>query len=210
MTRIVKGLLIASIVLFAAGSVYAQDAPGQETFTRYGEAYQFVFFSVLEGLYQDGASQADVERILMKQGDEYGYEHFIYSCEICTATLLAFQLYKDRPAHNMYKGPNPNRAFGQGLSAEIQAGLNSDDVKIRLETIHGLVSDWINGRMNSMNPSDAKRASLRRAFEEGRRQGMKALEIFKKSPELIKAYAPGYADLNECAICNAAANMDFN
>ena len=35
----------------------AESEPVTEKFTAFGEAYQFVFYSVLEGLYRDGASQ---------------------------------------------------------------------------------------------------------------------------------------------------------
>jgi hypothetical protein len=210
-----KTIFLSFILIFSCVSLLQAEPQipiptdsEKEKFTAFGYAYQFVFFSVFEGLYRDGASHADVERILMKQSPEHGYEHFIYSCEICTSTLLAVQAYAKRPQFTMYKMSNGN-TFGPGLSKEIQDGLNSDDVKVRLKTIHGLVSKWIKERMDQMHLSDDEKTSLKRAFEDGREQGIKALENFKRNPDLMKAYAPGYSDLKECAICNAASFMDF-
>ncbi len=199
----------ALILLIATGQGYAQQAEQTDKFTAFGEAYQFVFYSVVEGLYRDGANQTDVERILLKQGDDQWYDHFIYSCEICTSVLLAVQLYNKRPALSMYKGHPTSHAFGDGFSSAATQGLRADDVKVRLTTIHGLVARWIDERMDRMHLPEEERVSLRRAFEDGRQQGMRALQGFQKDPELLRRYAPGYAGLDECAICNAANHMDF-
>lgn len=206
--KLFRMIVIGLYVLVSANNIFAQEMPRQEKFDTFGYAYQFVFFSVLEGLYRDGASLEDARQILMKKDKDHGYEHFIYSCPICTSTLLAVKLYANKPEFEGYKFRN-NDTFGPGFSQEVHRGLYSQDVRDRLLTIHQLVSRWIKERMNSMKLTEEERTSLKRAFLDGRDQGMKALESFKNRPEIMKQYAPGYINQNECAICNAASFMDF-
>lgn len=205
-----------SLVLFILTPLLAEKKAPSTRFGRFGQAYQFVFFSVLEGLYKEGATQNDVQRVLMKRSEEHGYEHFIYGCSICTPVFLAFELYRERPSFWMYKPirqPDPqveHATFGDGFSEEVQHGLNSDKVVVRLETLHHLVSKWIDYRMTTMNLSKEQQEALQKQIEEGRKQGMKALAQHKKDPERMRRYAPGYAAFEECALCNAACRIDFD
>ena len=50
------------------------------------ETTRFIFYSVLEGLYEDGLSKEDVAQILMKREKET-YFHFIYACPVCNPTI---------------------------------------------------------------------------------------------------------------------------
>lgn len=185
-------------------------------FEIFGPSYQFVFHAVLEGLYRDGATQKEVERILMNHSKRKrsGYEHFIYSCPVCTSVLLAVRLYECRPEFSMYK---PGRirhrtdhsTFGVGFSREDKKGLNSENVNERLRTLNGLVSRWVEQRMKQMNLSDKQKEALLEDMKVGREKGMQALTRFKKDPELMKIYAPGYVNADECALCNAASIQGF-
>ena len=205
-----------SFVLFVLTPLLAEEEAPSTRFDRFGQAYQFVFFSVLEGLYKEGATQDDVQRVLMKRSEEHGYEHFIYGCPICTSVLLAFELYRERPLFWMYKPirqpdyQKEHATFGTGFSEEVQHGLNSDKVVIRLETLHHLVSKWIDDRMSAMNLLKEQRETLQKQIEEGRKQGMKTLAQHKKDPASMKRYAPGYAAFEGCALCNAACRIDFD
>ena len=213
MQTIVSGIVLGLLVLTA---LPAEEPASSVEDKRFGPTYQFVFFSVLEGLYREGATQTDVQRVLMKRSAEHGYEHFIYGCPICTPVLLAFQLYEKRPAFGMYKPISPtdhkhfNATFGTGFSEPIQRGLHSDQAAVRLETLHHLIAKWTNDRMAAMDLPQAQREALQKQLEEGRKQGMKTLETHKKDPARMKWYAPGYADLEECALCNAACRIDFD
>ncbi len=53
-------------------------------------------FSVFEGLYEDGLSNEDLDRILLKEKNQ-AYFHFIYACPICTATIWGLEAYRSRP-----------------------------------------------------------------------------------------------------------------
>ena len=206
-------VLCALLILAVPSSPVQSDQPAG--FERFGPAYQFVFFATLEGLYQDGVMQGEVKRVLMKRSEEHGYEHFIYGCPICTAVYLAFETYAARPKFWMYK-PNSEAdhqvdhwTFGHGLSQEVRDALRSDDVKLRLQTLHGLVSKWIDRRMAAMNLTEEKRLALHEQIEAGRKEGEKALARHKQDSKSTKRYAPGYAGLYGCALCNAACRIDF-
>ena len=57
---------------------------------------RFIFYSVLEGFYEDGLSNKDVEQILMRK-EKQTYFHFIYACPVCGATIWALEAYRGRP-----------------------------------------------------------------------------------------------------------------
>ena len=211
--KTIAGAVSCSLLLLAAQAPAADDR--RAGFERFGPAYQFVFFSVLEGLYQDGATQADVDRVLMRRSPEHGLEHFIYSCPICTAVQLAIELYGQRPDYSMYKAQShPDHAFdhttfGAGFAHDVLNGLNSDDVTLRLRTVHGLVTEWIERRMTAMNLTAPQRKTLLDEIAIGRKRGMIALDKFKKDPARLQRRAPGYATFKGCALCNAACQIDF-
>lgn len=78
----------------------------------FDEASRFVFYSVLEGFYEDGISNADVDQILLKQEGQT-YFHFIYACPVCTSTVWALETYRARPAY-FYSMKSPASTFGTG------------------------------------------------------------------------------------------------
>ena len=210
----IAGYAISSALLAATAPPSAGADDQRASFEIFGPAHQFVFFATLEGLYQDGAAHDEVKRVLMKRSDEHGYEHFIYGCPICTSVFLAFELYAARPDFDMYKlCDQPHRkdnwTFGNGFTRDVRDGLSSEDVRVRLQTLHGLVSTWIDRRMAAMSLTEEEEQTLREQIEAGRKQGEKALAKHKEDPERTRRYAPGYAELYGCALCNAACRIDF-
>lgn len=214
MKVIARFAFICAFLALAAPS-YPGKSAEQAQFERFGPAYRLVFFAILEGLFLDGAKDEEVQRVLMKRSDEHGYEHFIYGCPICTAVFLAFEAYRARPEFWMYKPiTQPDHqfehsTFGHGFTQDVRDGLNSEDVKVRLQTLHGLVSTWIDRRMAAMDLTEEEEQTLREQIEAGRKQGEKALAQHKKDPERMKSYAPGYAGLYGCAMCNAVCRIAF-
>ncbi|MEM6279234.1 MAG: hypothetical protein AAF733_07135 [Verrucomicrobiota bacterium] len=178
----------------------------------FGKAYQLVYFGVLEGLFRDGVTTGEVDLILTKSESGH-YVHFIYACPICMATIHALELYRERPRFYGIKDfapPAKFRTFGPGLSDEVSAKLISDDVKIRLAVIHELVGGWVNERLTLLQLTEDEKANLQAELEAGRERGMSMLKSYQnKGEEGLKIYAPAYGDLNECAVCNAALQMDF-
>jgi hypothetical protein len=171
------------------------------------ETSQFIFFSVLEGLYEDGLSTEDVARILMKREKE-SYFHFIYSCPVCNATIWALEAYQARPPA-FYGLKKEGSTFGPGLAADLSLALRGDKPLQRLTAIHTLVQRWIERRMTRMNLPGAERAALVERLGRKRQEGMDALERLRRkahgSDFSVEQAAPAYAELKECAVCNAAA-----
>ena len=95
-----KILMILLAVLLAASSAdyaFSTASGGAKTESR-ENCRQMVFFAVLEGLYRDGVSSADVDVFLRKDKNEKGIEgyiHFVYGCSICMPALDAFRSYRE-------------------------------------------------------------------------------------------------------------------
>ena len=195
--------IITIITLSIAVSTRAQSGEKPEI----DETSRFIFYSVVEGLYEDGVSNKDVDQILMKK-EKHGYFHFIYSCPVCGATIWALEAYRGRP-EQFYGLKREGSTFGDGLSAELQKQLYSDNPQTRLVAINTLMQTWMERRMKAMNLSSKDRATLLEALEKKRKEGMDALESFRKrehGPNFgVAEAAPAYVDLQECAVCNGAA-----
>lgn len=186
----------------------ADRAPAAES--RFDETKRFIFHSILEGLYEDGVSTEDVERILMRREDEE-YFHFIYACPVCMASVWAFDAYRLRPErlHFVKSGAS---TFGFGLEKEISEALHSDDVKRRLSVINTLIERWIDRRMDTLRLTKEERAELAERLEEKREEGLARLNQFRAGSS-VALYATAYLgqDEWECAVCRAAVGkpMEF-
>ncbi len=170
---------------------------------------RFIFYSVLEGLYEDGLSSNDVQQILMRANGKGAYVHFVYACPICTATIWALEAYRNRPAQ-FYSLKVSSGTFGPGLSEELHNQLYSGDMKQRLTAINTLVKTWIDRRMTSMNLPETERAALMADLEKKRQEGGKMLKGSRRlagtgSSMGAAQGAPAYGDVEEeCAVCNGA------
>lgn len=171
------------------------------------ETSQFIFLSVLEGLYEDGLTNDDVAQILMRRENE-SYFHFIYACPVCNATIWAMEAYQSRPKA-FYGLKLGGSTFGSGLSKEMHAQLYSKEPAQRLTAVHILVKSWIERRMKHLRPSADEQKALVKQLELKREEGMRMLESFRKKEHGetfgVSQAAPAYADFTECAVCNAAA-----
>ncbi|WP_029190132.1 hypothetical protein [Verrucomicrobium spinosum] len=170
------------------------------------ETTQFIFFSVLEGLYETGLSEGDVAQILMKKEGQT-YFHFIYACPVCNATVCALQAYQARP-DRFYGVKLTISTFGLGLDKQSKEMLHDEDPVQRLQAINELVNRWMAARMKKLRLTDEERSSLLVKLEEKRKEGMRALESFQRKehgPNFgVAEAAPAYVGLEECAVCNAA------
>src|SRR5260370_22693216 len=119
---------------------------------------RFIFYSVLEGLYEDGLANKDVEQILMKK-EKQSYYHFIRACPICTATIRALEAYRGRPEY-LYTSKPSVGTFGLGLSASLREQLYSDQPRERLSAINTLRKTWMNRRMKNMHLTKKDRVAL--------------------------------------------------
>lgn len=64
---------------------------------RFDDAQRFLFHSILEGLYEDGVSTEDVDRILLKREKE-DYFHFIHACPVCMGPMRRPSRSRSPPA----------------------------------------------------------------------------------------------------------------
>src|SRR2546428_4879514 len=103
--------LAAIIAVSFAVSARAQTSlKGRTLDSDFDDTSRFIFYSVLEGLYEDGLSNKDVEQILMKK-EKQSYFHFIRACPICTATIRALEAYRVRPEY-LYTSKPSVSTFG--------------------------------------------------------------------------------------------------
>jgi hypothetical protein len=196
--------LVTSVSTFAPAPLIAAEAAREN---KIDETSQFIFHSVLEGLYEDGLTNDDVAQILMRREKE-SYFHFIYACPVCNATIWALQAYESRPAA-FYGLKLGGSTFGGGLSKELHDQLYSKEPAQRLTAINTLVKSWIERRMKRLRLSADEQKALVKQLELKREEGMKMLESFRKKEHGenfgVSQAAPAYVDLTECAVCNAAA-----
>ena len=195
----------------------AHSPPGlvmeDEHYNPFDERYQFIFFATLEGLYRDGVSDADVKSLLATDAPNGGYLNFIYTCPICMPVESAIVTYKLRPKIDHLKIFNyytTERTFGSGLPPEVSLALTSKKASVRLGAVNSLVSKWIAYRMDHSSLTDDQKQNLIVSLKKGREEGMKALHGFAagmNGPGALKAFAAGYQDGDECAICNASLQM---
>ena len=197
-------VLVVTFAMSAGGRVFSKDT--RDRSDDIDETARFVFHSVLDGLYEDGLSDEDVKQILMRK-DKQSYFHFIYACPLCGASIWALEAYRDRPK-NFYGLKREGSTFGHGLSDAQHAQLYSDDPRQRLVAINSLVKTWLERRMKNMRLTDKERAKLVAELEKKRKQGMDALQSFRRKEHGenfgVAEAAPAYVDLEECAVCNGA------
>lgn len=200
--------LIACVFAIAIASLSAAEEAPDDSWTR-DPVSQLVFFSVLEGLYVDGVSNEDVDRILavdalLKQPNLR--EHFVInacascSCPICHPAAEAFLAYRRRPALLPHLGASPNKSntFGNGLEKELSKQLNSAQKKERLAGIQTLIQRWIKRRLDSMHLSAEEQKDWMKKIDAHRQKG---------NMVLLKATGlhPGYKDWEACPSCEGAA-----
>lgn len=219
--RVLKKFFATLPMLLIAAAAMAQQPPSAQPLPKFvphyenpfDDTYQFIFFSVLEGLYRDGVSDADVNSLLATDGKDGGYLNFIYTCPICMPVEGAIETYKLRPAIHHLKLRNHQtgeRTFGDGLPKEVSEALASPMTSIRLKAVNELVAKWMQYRMDHTAMTDVQKTALIDELKKRRKRGMEALHNFAmemNGKDSLKYFAPGYKDGDECAICNGALQM---
>ena len=162
-----KGRLTLLALLFA-GFAPAQEEKEREPFDRY---HRTIFFAVLEGAFEDGIADEDVDLILAVDPETKRYRNFVYSCPICMPAIDALKTYRNR---GMWPYKSVLNAFGLGLDPVLRAGLRADR-DTRQRAVQSLLERWIERRLDLVRATDGERADYARAFAEMRKQGMEAL-----------------------------------
>ena len=198
---------LTAVVLLVDGGPLALGA-SDDNARRLGDpsnpTFQLVFLSVLEGCFQDGLSDADVDQILLKT-PQGSYVHFIYACPVCTATIYALESYRARTVAHMDKRGG-KISFGGGLTADMHARLYSPVAKERLSALHDLEQNWVDRRVTSLRLDAQESAKVQQGLREARDEGTRMMQSFVEKDSLGQE-APAYHAGDECAVCNAAAGI---
>ena len=161
---------------------------------------QLVFFAVLEGLYDDGVSTADVDRILAddpRTKQPQFNEHFVDACPLCLPAFDACQLYRSRP--KFYGLKESKDTFGPGLDPILAKKLRSEAKADQLEAIRTMVNRWVIRRLEAMRLTKDEREQWTAVIEEGRRQGMGRLQRTQAANQ------NEYFGWKGCAICDGTS-----
>lgn len=157
-----------------------------------------LFFAVLEGLYEDGADDEVVDRVLALDPQTSGPRHFVPGCPICVPTLDAFRVYRSRaPFHGRKFETN---TFGPGLASDLRQHLLDADEKVFGAALQELVQRWTERRLALLRLTDEERARWSIDLAERRKLGMSVLLEARSNPA-----AGAYAAMKSCPSCDGAA-----
>ena len=187
-------LLLGTLLLVFAALAPASEPKDPYAFT---PEHRTVFFAVLEGLYEDGVSTKDVERIMMKDPALGTAMHFVYGCPLCGPAHDALSVYRARTSWP-YKGPRKD-TFGPGLDAAMRKALASDDFAARHATVQALIKRWVERRLILMRVTDSERAGYSKAFEGMSKKGNAMLAEMRRAGR-----AGELGKMKGCAVCDGA------
>jgi len=162
----------------------------------FSEQHRAVFFAVLEGLYEDGVSDEDVDRILRVDPATKAPRHFVPGCPLCNPALDAFRAYRSRGDWHYKSGGN---TFGPGLDESTRRALASEKLGDRFAAVQGLIQRWVSARVRLMRLTNAERKQWNLAIAEMARKGneiLGSMRTFGTAGEL--------GTMKACPICSGA------
>ncbi len=194
MNAIKAALVLSSAVLLLSSP--AQDIQ----LVQFSDEKRFLFFAVLEGLYNDGLSEESVSSVM----GENITDHFIIACPICLTAYEALEAYRDAPAFTSktYRV----KGFGPGLAVEERKAL-AGDLEERRQQIRALIHRWVEARFVEMDWPEEREATMREAIRRMSEKGAAALEHLKKGGA-GEDLANIYADWEFCPSCSGATWHD--
>jgi len=167
-----------ALALVAVAALFPAQA--ERKFTK-GDQTRFVYFAVLEGLWEEGADRPALEALLKDP-----WKVFVPKCPNCMPVLDAIKTYlKDVPAM-VYS------ELGSGFPEEIKTGLQSADRSVKLKALEAMVQRYVQRRFDRtvMTPGE-------------KTQMINMLLMAKKYGMTIKEETFG----DFCPSCNGATNF---
>lgn len=199
-------LFLVQVVSNLAGQELRLDPPKE----KFSEAHRFVFFAVLEGCFESGLTQEEVDLIIPvrpnKEDRRSITANLVYTCPLCSPAFDAFRLYSDRRI--FISGITKEAAFntfGTGIGPEQKAALEAGGRECR-DAIQQLISGWIERRIKLHKLAPKAERELRAKLAEMRKEGEAAPEKIKTGelgPELQKIYQKR----DGCPVCAGASPM---
>lgn len=175
--------MLALLLLMAALTVSARAEADPEL-------RRFVFFAVLEGLYELNLPDQAVDRLLEVDAQTGRPISFIYNCPICTPAYDAFRAYRQRP--------RDLEVAGQAPPAELLAELTQDRPLGRTAALARLVQQLLSRRIAAARWTEEERRTWRARFERAAEEGQRQLRLQQKD---VEAYKPMWS----CMLCDAAS-----
>lgn len=169
-------------------------APPQDVSALEPQYARELFFAVLEGLYEDGVSNAVVDRMLEVDSITKLPAWFVKGCPVCTPVLQALHVYRVRPT--LYGVKVETDTFGLGLAEEVQVEILHRDRARASAAIQALLERWIERRVAARRLTEVERTAWRLALEDGRKRGMAILEGYR-------GLGGSYATMKTCPACEA-------
>jgi hypothetical protein len=154
-----------------------------------------LFYAVLEGLYDEGVGNDDIDILLREDPATKAPMHFVGGCPLCNPAIDALRLYRGRPRFHGLKSDSDT--FGPGLSAPEREALRNADIVVRLRVLHDLVERSLQRKLSSMRLTKDERTAWHQALVEMREKGG---ALFGQACE--RGAAGGLGAAKGCAVCD--------
>jgi hypothetical protein len=162
-----------------------------------GDVTEGIFFAVLEGCYEDGATTELVDAMRAAEPKSGYPANFVHACPICMPVLCALDLYAARQPFRSSK--TRGDTFGTGVEPALVTRILGSDAADRRVAIETLVGRWIRRWLDAHRLTEAERAAWATEFAKGRKIGMEFLEAYRRAfPDA------GFDAMKTCPACEAA------
>ncbi len=138
------------------------------------ELWDFVFFAVLEGLFEDRVPDDIVKRILEK-GDRKNFIHFVYACPLCMPSIEAYQAFLLREKY-FYARKAGAHLGDTRLPKDLLGALGEKDTAKFREGHQKLTGRFVRQRLERLRLTKDELIEWTDRLEEGRKRGMGMLE----------------------------------
>ncbi|MEM9481910.1 MAG: hypothetical protein AAGA58_19845 [Verrucomicrobiota bacterium] len=202
--------IIVAFSFLLPSNLFAQELKPHPPAKTYGETHRFVFFAVLEGCFNDGLTQEEIDLIIPLRPEKEGFRNIttnmVLTCPLCSPAFDAFRLYADRLMFisGITKKEGYN-TFGQGLPEAVRIELAKPGLPCR-DAIQGLLRKWIEERIERSSLTEIETKSLRKELEQMRKDGEAALLRFQNG-EHGDELQEHYKDWKGCPVCSGASPM---
>ncbi len=182
--------MIMTFCLLALLVVPTRAAPTDAEFK------EFLFFAVLEGLFEQGLPDNTVDRLLQRDAMSGQPFLFVYGCPICHPTYDALRLYRSRQP--MWGDKRESRDFASKVEPALLKRLNADDPTTRAEAFGELVEQFVAARIATSRFTPAELKTWRTKLDEGKQRGEEQLKQYQAQGNTT------YSWMKSCSMCNGA------
>lgn len=215
-TTLALGVLIGSMFPSTASTNHVSAAPpalgGIEQGSWWKNAgSRFVFFAVMEGLYNDGVSDEIVDVVIpwvTPDPTEVNpapapyrdtNANFINTCPMCHPAFEAFLIYESRDPFRGQKGTRVD-TFGTGLPQALVKKLKSKDGETRRKGLEQTIQRWVQQRIDRSKFSKQEKNDLIIELKLLKKAGLESLGRFKKGNN-GNYFKNLYGTWKSCPIC---------